>query len=251
MNSDITRLGYRELAERYDLGTVKFGGDLQRTETGDLKVLHGDLQLGDITHNALHRFVVAWQFNAPMLKTTFDFVIESELRQQKHKEELEDVAVRLGAARLTRESDAVLNRWHELQQEIGIDELGPQAYAGTVMVVVTSLLRLEWVNLGKPSRWNTSKKLLNGYSFGQIAESASNNFRHSDEWALTTVPTDQQLKSIGALAAVLSISLNPGGMRHPFGKNICCEVLNHLSGGTFEGLMDAAFVYARALAAVK
>lgn len=43
MNSDITRLGYRELAERYDLGTVKFGGDFQLTETGDLKVLNGDL----------------------------------------------------------------------------------------------------------------------------------------------------------------------------------------------------------------
>lgn len=251
MNNDITRLGYRELAERYDLGTVKFGGDLQLTETGDLKVLNGDLQLGNITHNALHRFVVAWQFNAPMLKTMFDFVIESERRQQEHRNELEDVTARLAAARLTTERDVVLGTWHELHQEIGIDDLGPQAYAGTVMVVLTSLLRLEWVNLGKPPRWSSSGRLTNGYSFGQIVEAAANNFRHSDEWALTTIPTGEQLKSMKPLAAVLGISLNPAGARHPFGKNVCREVLKHLSSGTFEGVMDAAFGYVRALADVK
>jgi len=251
MANDITRLGYRELAERYDLGTVKFGGDLQLTETGDLKILNGDLQLGDITHNALHRFVVAWQFNAPMLKTMVDFVTESEHRQQKHKQEVEEVAARLGVSRVTSEHEVVLDRWHELNQEIGIDELGPRAYAGTVMVVLTSLLRLEWVNLGKPNRWETAGNLVGGYSFGQVAEAAANNFRHCDEWALTMVPGDQQLKSMKPLAALLSVPLALDGSRHPFGKNVGPEVLKHMSGGTFEGLMDAVFAYVRALADIK
>jgi hypothetical protein len=58
---DITSLNYREIAERYDLGSLKVGGDLQLAADGDLAVtVNGDLKLGDDQHNALHRLVVRW-----------------------------------------------------------------------------------------------------------------------------------------------------------------------------------------------
>jgi hypothetical protein len=78
VNNDITRFDYHELAIRYDLGTLEQGGDLQFNASGGLKMTRdGDLQLGDETHNALHRLVVRWQFNAPALKTLFDYVVQS------------------------------------------------------------------------------------------------------------------------------------------------------------------------------
>ena len=244
MTSDITRLGYREIAERYDLGSLKVGGDLQLTASGDLKVTRdGDLQLGDDVHSALHRAVVRWQFNARTLKVLFDFVVDAERATAEQKGELENVAQQLVAQR-----DEALESWHRIHNEIGINAFAPQVYAGTIMVVLSQLLRREWADLNKPSIWDTAGELLHGRSFGAVVEAASNNFRHSDEWAATVTPTEQQLKSMEVLADVLGIAPPTTGVARELRSNVCPEALKAVSCGRFENVVDRFFFYARALA---
>lgn len=244
MPDDLSRLGYREIAERYDLGSVKFGGDLQITDGGDLKTTRdGDLQLGNDQHNALHRLVVRWQFNAPMLKTMLDFVSDAEAKMRAAKTELENVSAMMSA-----EHEAAIDMWHDLHQEIGIHEYGPEAYAGTTMVVLSGLLRREWADLGKPSVWDTAGTKIKNRSVGVIVEAAAHNFRHSDEWSTAVTPTEQQLKSILVIADVLDARLEPRGKNHPFRGNVCPEILHVVSESSFETLMDRFFRYARALA---
>lgn len=247
MPSDITRLGYREIAERYDLGSLKVGGDLQLTASGDLKVTRdGDLQLGNDVHNALHRTVVRWQFNAPTLKVLFDFVVDAERAGAEQKGELESVTQQLVAQR-----DEAIESWHRLHHEIGINEFAPQVYAGTIMVVLGQTLRREWADLNKPSTWETAGELLHGRSFGEVVEAASNNFRHSDEWAAAVAPTDQQLKSMEVLADVLGFDSPRVGIARELRSNVCPEALETVSCGRFENLVDRFFFYARALAGLE
>jgi hypothetical protein len=229
---------------RYNLGTLPQGGDLQIDSTGDLKMTRdGDLQLGDDIHNALHRLVVRWQFNVRALKTLFDFVNESPVKKAQYEDELEKIALDL------RTDPAALDRWHEIHLEMGIEEYAPEAYAGTVMVVMGQILRREWADLGSPpSMWDTAGSLIAGHSFGAILEASGNNFRHSDEWKVTSTPDGRQLKSIRVIADVLGIPVSPTGANHPVRENLCPETLLVLSNGDFEILMDRFFGYARSLA---
>jgi hypothetical protein len=246
MSSDIVRLGYRALVARYDLGTLKQGGDIQFDAGGHLKMTRdGDLQLGDEPHNALHRLVVRWQFNAPALGTLFDFVVMSPEKKSQYEDELNEVVLRMRTS-----ADAV-NRWHEIRHQMGVEEYGPEAYAGTVMVVLGALLRREWADLNRPPTWDTAGSVSAGQSFGAVVEAAANNFRHFDEWAARVDATDQQMKSMRVLAPVLGLALDPAGKRHPIRTNVCPEVLMALSSGNFENLMDGFFGYARCLAGLK
>jgi hypothetical protein len=247
MATDITRLGYREIAERYDLGSLKVGGDLQLTASGDLKMTRdGDCQLGNDIHNALHRAVVRWQFNAPTLKALLDFVVNAERARAEQKDDLESVAQQLVVQR-----DEAIESWHRLHHDIGINEFATQAYAGTIMVVLSQTLRREWTDLNKPSAWETAGELLQGRSFGAVVEAASNNFRHSDEWAAAVTPTDQQLKSMEVLADVLGFGSPTMGVARELRSNVCPEALKAVSCGRFESLMDRFFFYARALAGLE
>lgn len=74
---DPLSLSYSELAVKYDLGSLKEGGDFSITPDGDLATTAcGDLKVGDDRHNALHRIVVRWQMEAPVLASMFDDVLE-------------------------------------------------------------------------------------------------------------------------------------------------------------------------------
>lgn len=90
-----------------------------------------------------------------------------------------------------------------------------------------------------------------GQSFGAAVEAAANNFRHFDEWAATIDATAQQMKSMKVLAAILGLTLEPTGKRHPIRNNVCPEVLTLLSNGKFETLMDEFFGYTRSMARLK
>ena len=168
MSTDITRLGYRDLAVHYNLGTLPQGGDLQLISTGDLKMTRdGDFQVGDDIHNALHRLVVRWRFNVPALKALFDFVTESEIKKSDLANELNALAPNM------RGNPAGLERWHEIHDERGIVEYGPEAYAGTIMVVLGAMLRREWADLAKPPLWDTAGTMIGGHSFGEVVEAST------------------------------------------------------------------------------
>ena len=94
-------------------------------------------------------------------------------------------------------------------------------------------------NRGKQHRWPLIR---------QVIEAAANNSRHSDEWVHAVVPNPRQLDSIRVITDVFGARLAPNGARHPFRANVCPKLLLLASGGSFEGLMDDTFDFARALA---
>jgi hypothetical protein len=136
----------------------------------------------------------------------------------------------------------------DLQQAIGQNESGPGNGAGAIAVALNNLLRREWVDLGRPHTWETAGEKIRGHSFGRVMEATANNFRHADEWARHPLPNAQQLDSIRVIADVLGARIAPDGARHPFRGNVCPKLLLVVSGGSFEGLADRTFHFARALA---
>lgn len=240
---DLTSLGYREIAERYDLGSLKEGGDLQLTDDGDLALtLDGDLKLGNDQHNALHRVAVRWQMEAPVLSSMFESVLGGDEKKKTYEAM---IAALLAGTSLDEDTAADVM---ELQEAIGANISGPGNPAGAIAIAINNLLRREWVDLGRPASWETAGRKIAGHSLGRVMEAAANNFRHSDEWARVAVPNSQQLDSIRVIADVLGVRLAPNGATHPFRTNVCPKLLLVVSAGTFEGLMDRTFGFARALA---
>jgi hypothetical protein len=245
MNPDLTRLDYRELAKRYNLGSTQYGGDFVFID-GDLKLTrdHG-LQLGDDTHSALHRLIVGWQYNAPTIKTLFDAVLVGEQKRVEYKNERGNLF-----RQLSLHDKQALDRWHELGHELGVENYGPATFAGAIMVVTSSLFQKERKDLNFSGDWRTRAPLFSGYSFAEIAEAAANNFRHFDEWAVSIKsPTDQQKKSIVILAAALGTDLKPECVNHPFNKNVCAKILTTLFSD-FESFIDSFFACARSLSGI-
>ena len=240
---DLTILDYRELAVRYDLVTLKVGGDLSIGPDGEFETtVDGDLKLGSDQHNALHRLVVRWQMEVPTHASAFESVLGSEQKKKSYDEMISALAQ---SPSLDKDSAA---EWHELQQIIAIHEDGPGITAGGIAVAFNNLLKREWVDLGKPRTWDSAGTLIAGHSFGSVMEAASNNFRHADEWAQSATPTPQQLKSIKVIADVFGHKLAEDGARHPFRGNVCPKLLLIVSDGNFEKLMDRLFNFARSLA---
>ena len=236
-------MDYREIAVRYDLGSLKVGGDFTQTPTGYLETtVDGDIKLGNTQHNALHRLVVRWQMEAPMLASMFDAVLGSEEKRQDYKAMIDALVSRRG---LDAES---VEEFHRLREAIGVNQMGPGNAAGAIAVALNNMLRREWVDLGEPATWDSAGDKLCGHSFGSVVEATSNNYRHADEWARHDPPTRQQLESIRVIADVLGTALSPDGSRHPFRGNICPKVLLAISGGSFETLADGFFGFSRVLA---
>jgi hypothetical protein len=202
----------------------------------------GDLKLGNDQHNALHRVVARWRMAAPVLFSMFETVLGANEKKLTYEAM---IASLLARKPLDKETAA---DFLELQEAIGANTDGPGNAAGGIAVAINNLLRREWVDLGKPVSWETAGSRIAGHSFGRVIEAAANNFRHSDEWARAVVPNPQQLDSIRVIAGVFGASLAPDGARHPFRTNVCPKLLLVASGGSFEGLMDKTFDFARALA---
>ncbi len=241
--ADVSSLGYRELAIRYDLGSLKEGGDLSLTPDGDLATtVDGDLKIENDQHNALHRLVVRWQMEAPLLSSLFSDVLGTEEKKRKYEAMIDAL---LSRPALDQET---VDQFHELQHAIGINKAGPGNGAGAIAVALYNMLRREWVDLGRPATWGTAGQSIYGRSFGRVMEAAASNFRHGDEWARTEPPTKQQLESIQTIADVFGATLSPNGSRHPYRGNICPKLIQVVSGGAFDGLADRFFDFARALA---
>lgn len=240
-NGKFSPRSYDEIIETYGLKILKGGAGLAISPTGDLVVRDGDLQLGDERFDALSRLVRFWRFNDPTLRLLFDDVALAPQREKSLRDELDRTALSA-----MREQD--FEEFHALNDEIGALGFGSAAYAGTIVVVLNNLLKRCWVLLGKPSGWYTCGPLIGGRTVGEILEAGAANFRHSDEWARTNPPTEQQLKSIRVIADVLGVSLAPDGSRHPFRRNVCPDLLRTLSGEDYEELNRKFFSFAHNMA---
>lgn len=252
-NLDLRPTDHRDIVDRYGLTPLGDGLDFSLTVDGDLATtVDFDLKMGNDQQNGLHRLVVQWRLNEPTLRGNFTYVIESFDREKALNEELNDVANRL------LQGNAV-ERYHEIQDEIGVLSFGRDAAAGTIMVVLANLLHRLRLDFGlyplkfekrTPAEWFTSPPMFGGQSFGVVADAAAANFRHHDEWARTEPPNDQQLRSIAVMGAVLGKAIASDGSKHPFRGNDCPEILLAMSAGTFETLNEKLFAFAKALAKI-
>jgi hypothetical protein len=233
---------YLEIVERYNVTKLVGGGNFTLTPDDQLATtLDGDIKIGDDIHSALHRLVVGWQFNEPIIRTLLDIVESGRGRGEDLQDRANGVALRL-------RDPGVVDEWHDIEDEIGSTTFGSRACAGTVVVVLHALLDRELVDLGRPKTWDASEPLYAGRSFGAIVRAAANNFRHADEWARNGVPDDRQRTSITVLADVLDVPLSADGANHRFRHNVCPEVLQAIAPGGFEQLATSFFSFARNMA---
>jgi hypothetical protein len=225
---------YDEVVERYGLEILKSPGDLV-VKDGDIALTKSrDLMLNNAEYSALFRLVQRWRFNAPTLQSLFDLVFTTKRRRK-------DLDASLNGAFVVRHFD----RYHELNDEIGANELASVAYAGTVVLVLSGLLRSFKDDMDATrDDWEKSAPLINSCSIGSILAASANNFRHNDEWAKTRPPKQNQLASIRVLAAAFQEQIAPDGAGHRLSRDICAETLELLGGGSFDKLSANLFGFA-------
>lgn len=233
---------YSDIVDHYNLDVLKHGADIQLTSDGDLLMTRdGDLQLGDDRFNAFFRLVRGWQLNAPTIELLLNSVITMPERAEQLIAEQNDVAVRIARGELA--ADVL----HALSDEAGAVDLGRDAYAGAIMVILTNLLRRFRDDLGiRGNAWRQTGPVFQGWSLAAIVETGANSFRHHDEWATQWVQnrcyTPQQMNSI----RVISDVTNTTDLRL-LGRNMAPELLSLLSDNSFDKLANRFFESAKGL----
>jgi hypothetical protein len=218
---------------------VTLSGDIAATRDGDLK-------FGNDKCNAMHRLVQRWCFNARVLETLLTLVREEGERKQQAETEREVVA-NVGFAKFELDLKVVAN-FHALGEEIGAGEFGGAACAGAIMVVLSNLLLRYKTDLNSTSpKWERIDPQFGGYSFGEVAAAAANNFRHHDEWASTRVPTAQQKKSIAVIEGALNYTIMSQVLIVPWRRNACAELIAVVSANDFAMLEQRFFEFAKAM----
>jgi hypothetical protein len=230
---------YEQVVETYDIDLLRVPGDLQLTANGSIAEHDGDLKLGNDQYNAMFRLVQAWRFNSPTLEGLFDLVIASEEARDRLGVEQEGILGLLFASNWSRES---VRQYHSKNDEIGANEFGEAACAGTLFVILNNLLS-RFKNDAQTSRdrWNEGGPFINGVSLGAVVSAAANNFRHHDEWRRSKPPTQQQLSSMNVLLETLG--LGPQLIR----ENICPKILKAMSGGKYDQLNRNLFEFAKSI----
>ena len=235
----LTKIPSQLITWRYSRSVVSF--KFLRTEIFKRRS-DGDLQLGNKEFNAMSRLVRRWIYNVPTLSVLFDSITHAQ--EQKRQCETE----RNRAASVLFNDPQRIKIFHQMTNEVGANEFGPAAYAGTIMVVLGNLLACLRNDLHvKHDDWMKNAPLIEGYSIGAIIEAAANNFRHHDEWARTEPPKDIQLKSISVIAAILKVKLAPDGIRHPIRQNVCPDIIAVLSENNFDQLNRNFFAFATSM----
>jgi hypothetical protein len=240
---------YYEVVEQYGLEILKSPGDLVLKDGNLALTKIGDLMLKNAEYSAMFRLVQRWRFNAPTLQSLFDLVFTTKCRRIDLDDSLNGVFLDRRfdpkAANPFIPDQSSLDRYHELNDEIGANELASVAYAGAVVLVLSGLLRSFKDDMDATrDEWEKSAPLIEGCSIGSILAASANNFRHNDEWAKTRRPKQNQLASIRVLAAVFQEQIAPDGTGHRLSRDICAETLELLGGGNFYKLSANLFAFA-------
>jgi hypothetical protein len=233
---------YEDVIAAYGLDVR--GGDLQVTASGDIALtVDGDLKFGNDRVNAMHRLVQRWCFNAPTVAALFMLVTHAQATKQQLDDEMNLIAP------IVFNTVQTTQRFHEINNEVGAYTFGGAACAGAIMVVLHNLLMRFRVDLN-PSRdkWEKSSPQIGGRSLGSIIAAGAANFRHHDEWARDTPPTEQQLRSIKVISAALNQPIAPDGNGHPFRGNVCPQLIEVVSDGDSKQLNMRFFEFAKNLA---
>jgi hypothetical protein len=230
---------YETIVAKYDLGAILTGGDFQLTPSGNIAVMSdGNPKWGDDKCNAMHWLLLRWCFNARIVETLFTLVAGEGQRSRQAEAEREAVA-RVGS-----------REFHALSDEMGAGEFGAAACAGAIMVVLSNLL-LSYKKDLEPvgPKWKGIDPQFSGYSFGEVAVAAANNFRHHDEWARTQELDERQQKSIAVIKGALNYTPLSHAIEIPWRRNACADLTAVIGGSDFAVLEQNFFTFAKAMCA--
>ncbi|MBN9697738.1 MAG: hypothetical protein J0L85_18265 [Zoogloea sp.] len=232
---------YLETLDRFELGWMRKGGDLQ-IKNGDIALtLDGDLQLGDSHFNSLFRLIERWRHNQP----TLDVLYASMLGASDSLDDMQEARDRGNGALLSQNPAA----YHHETAEIMGYESASSVYAGSIVVVLNNMLQRLRKDLGaSEDDWKSAGPMFSNYSAGSVITAAANNFRHHDEWARANSAAGQQLASMEVLCAVIRQPVQDRHGHPSIRTNVCKEVLLAISDGSVDRLHNVIFEFSRALA---
>lgn len=242
---------YEELMNKHNIVSIMGGSDLALDPTtGSLMMSkRGSLMWQGKAHNAMFQLLRDFEMNAPKLKAQFAEILDSYVREA----ELVDASNR-NAKEIVQKmmnNEAVDgDEMHALSDSRGATQTSREVCAASIFITLNIMLQALQQELGvDQQKFLQSGPLYSGQSFGNVAWAASNNARHADEWRVQWVTnrsfTDQQMKSVRVLAAVLNHTVQD--YRYLAGT-VCASILAVISNGDFDILERGLFSYANNLA---
>lgn len=232
---------YLETLTRFGLQRLNSGeADSILDAAGNIAVTRdGDFQMGGTAVNAMFRLVDRWRVTDQATRALF--------LQIKDAESLASAMTEETAGLLTLEP----KRYMETQERVAAVKEMAATFAGAVFVTLDNTLQRFREDIGidrLDAKWTSSGRLIQEHSIGEIASAASNNFRHYDEWAATSPPTPQQLRSMRVLAKVLGCDAVDQGRRPTLRTNVCDRILATVCGGSPDSLAECMFEYCKVIA---
>lgn len=241
----------QEIVTKFNLEILKSPGDLV-VRNGDIALTKsGDLMLNNEHYSAMRRFVSAWRFNAPMLKSLFDLTMAVKSRSEDLKRSLDQVVENHpdSNAQSFPSGSTAFSRQLALNEEIAANMLGSESCAGAILLNLTGFLLALKDDIGTTRMdWEGTAPLIHGHSIGAIFVAASNYFRHWDEWRKTSPPTARQAASMDVLNSVLDrAGLKQSNHRLMGVEGVCTKILGVLSDGDFEIFSEKVFAFANGM----
>jgi hypothetical protein len=232
---------YLETLSRFGLQRLNSGeADSILDADGNIAATRdGNWQMGGTAVNAMFRLVDRWRVTDQATRALF--------LQTKDAESLASAMTGETAGLLTLEP----KRYMETQERVAAVKEMAATFAGAVFVTLNNTLQRFREDIGikaSDAKWTSSGWLIQEYSIGEIASAASINFRHHDEWAATSAPNDQQLRSMRVLAKVLGCDATDQSGHPTVRTNVCDQMLASVCGGSPDLLAERMFEYCKAIA---
>lgn len=244
---------YDEIVDRNAIKLLQSPGDLT-LRSGDIAVTRrGDLMLDSEDYSAFVRLVQLWRHNFPTLLTLFNAAFQALENREVAKRELD----LLGSHKWEPANGPLggldISAYHANLERIDAEKGAHGIYAGTITLVLNRALASFKADISATlDEWQRAGTQIKGHSVGAVLEAASNNMRHADEWeTAATAPTQQQLKSVHILSAVLDEPIPANGSIRRFARDISPEILDILCARDFLRLERTVFDFANALLALR
>jgi hypothetical protein len=233
---------YLETLSRFGLQRLTSGeADLTLDAGGNIAVTKGgDFQMGGTAVNAMFRLVERWRVTDQATRSLF--------AQIKDAESLASAMTVKTAGQLAL---GKVKLYLEIQEQVLTAKEMAASFAGTIFVTLNNTLQQFRKDIGineLDAKWTSSGRLIQKHSIGEIASAASANFRHYDEWATTSAPTTQQLRSMRVVAKVLSRDAVDQRGHPTLRGNVCDQMLAPVCGGSPDALTECMFEYCKAIA---